>query len=128
MTSTLQILWTLDTYLYTLTTYLSTCLMSILMSLNASQPLRSSVVNGSITCSDLVNLSASELASHEQKVTREKLKAEGRYIYMVCYYVLLLANASYIISSHDVYHIALSSYFMQLRHTPLVSSHQLILS
>jgi hypothetical protein len=67
----------LPNYQPTEVTYLPSCLMSILMPLNASQPLRSSVVNGSITCFDLVNLSASELASHEQKVTREKLKAEG---------------------------------------------------
>lgn len=34
------------------------------------------MVCGTITCTDLVTLSAADLASHEQKLAREKLQAE----------------------------------------------------
>ena len=40
------------------------------------QGLRSHVIAGTISAHDLVSLSAADLASHEQKVEREKLLAE----------------------------------------------------
>jgi hypothetical protein len=40
------------------------------------QAVRQHVICGTISCADLVNLSAADLASHEQKLIREKLQAE----------------------------------------------------
>jgi hypothetical protein len=40
------------------------------------QPLRSNVIYGVMTVATLLTLSAADLASHEQKVERERLQAE----------------------------------------------------